>query len=222
MPDDLVRSAYQDEQIAEQYDETRFASIRGRAGSDRDVSLVARAIGELAGAPTSILDVACGSGRVTEPLTDRFPSSTVVGLDGSLQMLGTASAKAGLRSRSFVQADATALPFVADAFDVVTSVRFLGHLDEDSSRRFFAELARVARSLVVVDVSVTSRVVDFRRRLERRLKGSYLGFQEEWTWRTFGSADLADILAEAGLEQISLRRKMVGWSDARVLAARPR
>ncbi|MDH5238951.1 MAG: methyltransferase domain-containing protein, partial [Acidimicrobiia bacterium] len=219
MAEELVRAAYQDDDIAQRYDRARFTSLRGRLGSDRDTRLVIRAIDDAhRGAPASILDVACGSGRITAALVDRYPSCHIVGFDGSLQMLETAAAKPALRSRPFVHGDAVALPFDRGSFEVVTAVRFVGHLAPEPCLRLFAEMARVARSLVVVDVSMASPLVDLRRRLERRIKGSYLGFDTEWTWRTFTPEELSDALGAAGLELVSMRRKLAGWSDARVVA----
>jgi trans-aconitate methyltransferase len=66
-----------------------------------------------------ILDVGCGSGRLTRELSNRLRSGRVVGLDRSENMARTASAALG-ENISVVCADALAIPFTAD-FDVVFS-----------------------------------------------------------------------------------------------------
>ncbi|MBA2536894.1 MAG: methyltransferase domain-containing protein [Actinobacteria bacterium] len=91
-----------------------------------------------------ILDVACGTGFLTQHLP-----GDVTGLDQSAAMLGVA------RSRCpevrFVQGDALALPFDDRSFDLVFTGHFYGHLRETDRERFLTEARRVAPVLVVAD-----------------------------------------------------------------------
>jgi trans-aconitate 2-methyltransferase len=69
-----------------------------------------------------VLDIGCGTGRLTEEIAERVPAGSVVGIDRSLAMLDTAAT--WLRGRSsrttLVLADAAALPF-RRAFDAAFS-----------------------------------------------------------------------------------------------------
>jgi len=69
-----------------------------------------------------VMDIGCGTGRLTEEIALRVPDGTVVGIDRSAAMLQTASA--WLRERAprttLVLADAAALPF-RRAFDAAFS-----------------------------------------------------------------------------------------------------
>ena len=69
-----------------------------------------------------VLDIGCGSGRLTAEIADRVPAGRVVGVDPSAAMVEKASA--WLRDRApqttVVRADAVALPF-RRAFDAVFS-----------------------------------------------------------------------------------------------------
>ncbi|WP_309572329.1 class I SAM-dependent methyltransferase [Deinococcus sp.] len=69
----------------------------------------------------SVLDVMTGTGSVALALAERVqPGGRVVGADLSGGMLAAARSRAaGLQHLSFVQADATALPFEDQSFDVV-------------------------------------------------------------------------------------------------------
>ena len=70
-----------------------------------------------------VLDICCGTGDLTAALLAERPISAepVTGLDFSGEMLGLAERKyAGLNVR-WVEADAMALPFPDNSFDVVTS-----------------------------------------------------------------------------------------------------
>jgi SAM-dependent methyltransferase len=72
--------------------------------------------------PRRILDIGCGEGALRAALPARLAARTV-GLDASGTMLAA-------HPPPVVQADAAALPFVADAFDVAVAVNVLDHLPE--------------------------------------------------------------------------------------------
>lgn len=90
-----------------------------------------------------VLDVACGTGYITERLR-----GDVVGLDQSASML--AEARRRLPQRSFVQGDGLALPFADNAFERVFASYFYCHLVEEDRARFVSEARRVAPELVVM------------------------------------------------------------------------
>jgi SAM-dependent methyltransferase len=72
--------------------------------------------------PRRILDIGCGEGALRAALPAPLAARTV-GLDASATMLGA-------HPPPVVQADATALPFVAGAFDAAVAVNVLDHLPE--------------------------------------------------------------------------------------------
>lgn len=94
--------------------------------------------------PARTLDVACGTGYLTQHLPGR-----VTGLDASASMLELAAAR--VPSAAFVESDALRLPFADETFDRVFTAHFYGHLDETERERFLTEARRVAAELVVVD-----------------------------------------------------------------------
>ena len=85
---------------------------------------------------TAILDVGCGNGLFWQAVFDRQPA---VGIDFSLPMGLLAHAK-GMR---VYQADATALPFADDQFDLVYSAEIVQCIPDLEA--FIRELARVCR-----------------------------------------------------------------------------
>jgi ubiquinone/menaquinone biosynthesis C-methylase UbiE len=94
----------------------------------------------------SVLDVACGTGFLTENLRGR-----ITGLDQSAAMLAVAHSRIPLAS--FVRGDAVAQPFRSKQFDCLFTGHFYGHLDEPARRLFLAEARRVSKSLLVVDAA---------------------------------------------------------------------
>lgn len=97
--------------------------------------------------PTKTLDVACGTGFVTEYLR-----GDVVGLDFSHSMLRVARTKR--LHCPLVQGDALRLPFPDRSFDRVFSSHFFGRLQRSERTAFMTEARRVARAVVIVDTAV--------------------------------------------------------------------
>ncbi len=123
---------------------------RERPGWDEErEALVAAAIRALP--PARTLDVACGTGFLTQHLP-----GDVTGLDQSAAMLELASAR--VPDAGFVQSDALRLPFLDGTFDRVFTSHFYGHLEEPERLRFLAEARRVATELVVVDSALRADV----------------------------------------------------------------
>ncbi|MBT0995421.1 methyltransferase domain-containing protein [Cellulomonas sp. DKR-3] len=100
-----------------------------------------------------LLDVGCGPGTVTIDLAQRLAPGEVVGIDASAAVVDVArkaAAEAGALNVTFDVADAYALPFEDDAFDVVHAHQVLQHLTDPVAA--LREMRRVARPGGVVAV----------------------------------------------------------------------
>src|SRR5579862_2712075 len=99
----------------------------------------------------SFLDVACGTGFLTESLC-----GSVTGLDQSASMLEVARQR--VQRGAFLRADALQIPFRSKQFDCLVSGHFYGHLDEAARRLFLAEARRVSKSMLIVDAAKRDEV----------------------------------------------------------------
>jgi ubiquinone/menaquinone biosynthesis C-methylase UbiE len=115
---------------------------RDRPGWEEERAALVAAIAGLP--PARTLDVACGTGYLTQHLPGE-----VTGLDQSASMLELASAR--VPTAAFVQSDALRLPFQDGTFERVFTSHFYGHLEEPARTGFLGEARRVAPELVVVD-----------------------------------------------------------------------
>jgi SAM-dependent methyltransferase len=115
---------------------------RDRPGWHEEVEELCEVVRGLA--PGRVLDVACGTGFLTQHLRGE-----VAGLDQSPAMVAAAAER--LPGARVVQGDAVPLPFADGEFDRIFTGHFYGHLLEGERERFVAEARRVARELVVVD-----------------------------------------------------------------------
>ena len=138
-------------------------------------------------APRSVLDVGCGEGVLTEEWAERLGEGRIVGVDLDDPKL---RAEWELRRRpnlEFVTADATALAFADDEFDLAAAIEVLEHVPDPEGT--VAEMARVAERHLLVSVP--------REPLWRALnlaRGSYLsslgntpGHLNHWSKRSFES-----------------------------------
>ncbi len=93
-------------------------------------------------ASASVLDVGCGNGFLTYYLASCF--GRVVGVDNSPAMLGANPCE------HRVCATAQALPFDDLSFDLVVASHLLHHLEEDDRREGVREMARIARTALIL------------------------------------------------------------------------
>ncbi len=84
-----------------------------------------------------VLEIGCGTGLILDRVKD--VSKSAVGVDLSVGMLRGALE----RGLDVAQADATALPFADESFDVVYSFKVLAHIEDIGTA--LAEAARVTR-----------------------------------------------------------------------------
>lgn len=103
----------------------------------------------------SVLDLGCGTGRLTDFATH--------GCDASIESVKLASQRH--LNKTFVGADAVSLPFPSDSFDAVFSFHLFMHLKPEMVGKVFAEVGRVLKPGAIFVADVASGV---RRRLHPR------------------------------------------------------
>jgi ubiquinone/menaquinone biosynthesis C-methylase UbiE len=147
-----AKSRYRDAAVAADYDSWRYETPRGRRRNRRDFAAIGRALDEAErrGAPVrAALDLPCGTGRLAPLLSAR--AIAAVGADVSLEMLRVTFRKLGKKFPIF-QCSADAIPLRDGSLDAVLAIRFLFHLDREGRARVLAEMARVSRRWLILDV----------------------------------------------------------------------
>jgi ubiquinone/menaquinone biosynthesis C-methylase UbiE len=119
-------------------------ATRNRPGFDDELAAVVATVARLE--PARTLDVACGTGFLTQHLRGE-----ITALDRSPRMLEIVHRR--VPTAVCVEGDGLTLPFADDAFDRVLTGHFYGHLDATQRTIFLREARRVAPELVVVDAS---------------------------------------------------------------------
>ena len=109
---------------------------------------------EFDGAPGTVLELGCGSGKTLRSLGDH---GSIVALDVSLSAL-KACRREGIRENvHLVQGNATLLPVTDASIDIVVAHHVLGHLLARDRVASAAEIARVLRSGGSLSIRVLSR-----------------------------------------------------------------
>ena len=198
------------------YEGARFSSERAR---ERDIRCVHALIDEVLGEQpvARILDVPCGSGRLTRELSAR--AALYVGADISPSMLGAARAPAddaGPRT-TLALADGLALPFASQSFDVVVACRWLHHLhDEETLGRAIAELVRISRGLVIASFWDERSLPGWRRSLGLKRAEGPAGRSAK------SRAQIVKHFDRAGADPVSWRATLRFFSQQTFVAARVR
>ncbi len=198
------------------YSGARFANERAR---ERDVRAVLALIDAThTSFPLArVLDVPCGSGRLSRALAAR--ARRYVGADVSTAMLAAAQhalTEAGPQASSLI-ADGRKLPFPAGAFDLVVACRWLHHLHgEQTLQRAISELTRVSRGVVIASFWDECSLPGWRRSMG--LKGS----EGPTGRRALSRAEIARCFDLAGADVIGWRATLRFVSQQTFVAARVR
>jgi SAM-dependent methyltransferase len=140
------RAFYAQPQIASDYNELRFGGASGAWVNAREIELVLALLARF----QRVLDLGCGTGRLTQVLAQR---GRAIGIDTSCAMLAEAQSENHL---AFVQGDAFELPFADASFDAVVALRVVFHFADVAP--LLREAARVVapRGVIVLDTYLWS------------------------------------------------------------------
>jgi len=179
------------------------------------------------GRPTSVLDVATGTGLVARELVRSGAARRVVALDPSEPMLREGRHRTGGLPVEFALGRAEELPFADAAFDALTVTYLLRYVDDPGAT--LAELARVIRPggiAASLEFGVppnpfwrmcwrvyTRAVMPAIGRLASRdwyEVGRFLGPSIESFWRRWPLETQLQLWRAAGFEQVRWRRMSLG------------
>ncbi len=159
-----LQKYYRDRGVVGEYMERRTAQPLNGVLHRRQVRFLNRVLAERA--PRTVLEIACGPGRLTAAMQGL---GFGVAVDASPAMLETAQQRmnGGPARWSFLRTDAFVLPFRPESFDVAYTLRFIRHFQFDDRQRLYREIQRVLRPRGVLVVDALNREVSLPYRLKR-------------------------------------------------------
>lgn len=195
-------------------DKAQVRAAFDRSAQDYDrVAVLQREIGErllerlalVRLAPTVVLDVGAGTGRLSAALSRRYGAARVIACDLSLRMLQRARGRAGLlnrllRRQAFVCADAESLPCADASADLVVSNLVLQWCNDIDHT--LAEFRRVLRPGGLLMFTT------FGPDTLRELRASWAGIDDHIHVNRFiDMHDLGDALLRVGLSEPVMDRE---------------
>jgi trans-aconitate 2-methyltransferase len=151
-----------------------------------------------------ILDIGCGTGRLTSEIQSRAPGTRVVGVDQSWAMV--AEARRHARGFTLAQADATRLPVHDTTFDAVFSTATFHWVDDHAA--LFAEINRVLApgGRLVAQAGGGPNLARLHARATRLAARDYPTAFEAWgnPWTFAGVDDTLTRLEAAGFGDVKV------------------
>jgi ubiquinone/menaquinone biosynthesis C-methylase UbiE len=197
--------------IAQTYDAGRFDNLKGRVYRWREERAIEQALGRLRRG--TVLDAACGTGRITALLQRHGFKAT--GCDVSLAMMAVAHRR--LTSLGYdvplVESSVERLPYPDQSFDAATCIGLLMHLDAEVRVRALRELARVSRGPMMVQYGC----VDVFQRVSARITGVPPGQVR----CPVSEQEMQTDLARSGLTALSQSWVMRGLSSSLIVVVTP-
>ena len=135
-----AKKAFQDKKVVIKYDNFRFRSLKGEVTNWLELRLIDKAL-KYAHilAPERILDVPCGTGRLSLHLLKRGYSVTGVDiLPEMVQYTKERLKKEGIDNEGIAKVeDAEKLSFSDNSFDAGVSLRLLGHTLPENRLKYY-------------------------------------------------------------------------------------
>lgn len=216
---DEIQMGWQDESVAETYDAKRFTTLSGKLSDLLDKVAIKRALGNTSLGAT-ILDLPCGTGRILDYMYGRG-HHFLTGADISDQMLSVAKRKMSDKADvSFTIADATRTGFPENAFNAITSIRFMGHLPRDTRVAVLREFGRICSGNIIVEYPLRTAIAGFMKRILRAFTVDARLGKGQWSWNTLSSDELDAEFRTAGLSVVRKVHKLPLLSDSVFVVAR--
>lgn len=203
---------YKSQKVASEYDRIRFSSLPGRIFNYLEKRIIGKCFSRIAKGRT-IADVPCGTGRLAEALL--ASGYRVHGIDISEAMLLVAQQRLLKYRDSFTHevADAKSIPCGEPKYDAALCARVLMHFPLKQQVDFLSGVARLSRSLVVINHSLDSPYQRLRRRLKR-----LLGHQQP-ARVPISNANIKELLQRSGLREVQRYRLFPLISEAVYIVA---
>ena len=201
--DEYIKKGWQDPITAMTYDEKRFSSISGKMSNWLDKRALRKSLASIP-KDSKILDMPVGTGRMSYYMRS-IGYHNITCADISEDMIHVASNILNPKKTiKFYQTDAENTLFPNGAFDVIVSIRFMGHIPREIRINILREMSRICHGIIIIEYPITNPVSHLIKNVFKRLTvKNVLPDQWKWHYLSLGEAKLE--VNEAGLETIKIR-----------------
>lgn len=198
---------------AKEYERRRFHNLWGRFYRWREERVIQQALREVPPG-SSMLDAACGTGRVTALLRRMGFGATACDISVAMMAVARQNLTALGYDVPFAASDAQHLPYPPESFDAATCIGLLMHLDADTRAAILRQLALVARDRLVIQYGCIQGLNRARQLLTGHPPGNVRYPVSE--------AEMRSDLARVGLTELARFWVVRGFSSSIVLVVRKR
>lgn len=163
------RTWYRDDTVARAYDAERFRSVAGRVFNCLERRALRKAFRVLS-ENSYVLDVPCGTGRVTELHLERGCRTLAMDISPQMQSVARERLRRFSSRLEFHVGDLADCQFSDNSFDAISCIRFLCHFDSEERVKFLQCIARITKRWAVVNVSYSSVWYRVRRKIKKVLR----------------------------------------------------
>lgn len=167
-----AKDAYKNKSVASSYDEDRFKSLKGKIEDKLEKTAIEKALSKISGIQT-VLDIPCGTGRITEFLLSKGFKLTGLDISGSMIDVAKERLKQFSNLEKLAVGDAENILFGDSSYDLVTSIRFFGHIPHDTKLIVLREFMRISKKYIIVGYAMKNTIRGYERKL---LKGTRMWF----------------------------------------------
>jgi ubiquinone/menaquinone biosynthesis C-methylase UbiE len=156
------KDRYKDPIVVKNYDQKRFRSLKGKLTDIREKACIEKAL-RIAKTNGPILDIPCGTGRITELLLRK--GYKVTGADISPEMINYAKSRTFQYKDSvdFEIQDIEHLDFASNSYNMILTIRLLHHIPMSLHEKILKELHRVTRKWVIITFSNKYTIQNIKR-----------------------------------------------------------
>lgn len=154
--------------------------------------------------PRRILDIGCGMGHNVLPIAKRYPDAEVVAIDTGVPMLRYGHARAmalGYENVTFMQAEASQLPFEDESFDWIQTTMFLHETGGKSIYNIMREIHRVLKPGGITLHIEQPQYTDDMSLYEQFIRDWDAFNNSEPYWSKMHDIDPKDLMADCGFDR---------------------
>jgi glycosyltransferase involved in cell wall biosynthesis len=144
------KNRYQFPKIAQEYEKKRLGTNYGHYKHFSELKALFTLLPKK---PTQILEVGCGTGRVTQELIKK--GYQVTPIDSSQAMLSQYQQKKDLPKPKLLSA--TSLPLKDNSYPTVVALRVIWHLPKKDITKMLSEVTRVSSNIIILDITNKNR-----------------------------------------------------------------
>ena len=156
------KDRYKNPIVVKNYDKKRFKSLKGKLTDIREKACIEKAL-RISKTNGPILDIPCGTGRITELLLEK--GFKVTGADISSEMINYAKGRTiqNEDSVAFEIQDIEQMDFDSESYDMILTIRLLHHVPQSLHEKILKELHRVTRKWVIITFSNKYTIQNIKR-----------------------------------------------------------